>query len=67
MFTNGHHHSSTHVALAIAQHTRKIKRGTKRTEKMEHISRRLQIYAEATDHVYPHRAFFVTVSSALRG
>lgn len=51
MFTNGHHHSSAHVALAIALHTRKIKTGTKRGEKMEHISRRLQIFAWAVDHV----------------
>lgn len=29
MFTNGHHHSLAHVALAIARYTCKIRAGTK--------------------------------------
>lgn len=33
MFTNGHHHSSTHVALAIAQHTRKIREAQREQRK----------------------------------
>lgn len=47
MFTNGHHHSSAHVALAIAQQTHK-KRAAQREG---NIGGRLQIYASATDGV----------------
>lgn len=53
MFTNGRHHSSTHVALAIAQHTRKIKTGTKRErERKWNISAGdCRAAASAADHV----------------
>lgn len=33
MFTNGRHHSSTHVALAIAQQTRKIREAQREQRK----------------------------------
>lgn len=33
MFTNGHHHSSTHVALAIARHTGKIREAQREQRK----------------------------------